>query len=57
MSIRLEHDWIIINTINQIQLIIRAVLARLAIDQVVEHGVSVRLQPNDMRFTLGRSVF
>lgn len=32
MPIRLEHDWIIIDTINQIQLIIRAVLTRLAID-------------------------
>lgn len=53
MSIRLDQDRIVINPINHLQFIILGlILARLAVDQVVEQRVSVRPQTNHMRFPL-----
>lgn len=57
VSVGLDQNGIVIDTLDQIQLVRRAVLARLAVHQIVEHRVSFHLQSNDMRFTLGRPLF
>ena len=57
VSVGLDQDGIIVHPLDKIQLVWRAVLARLAVHQVIEHRVSLHLQPDDMRFALGRPLF
>lgn len=57
VSIRLQQNRIIVNSINQIQLAaVGPTLSRLPIDQVVEHGVSLHLQPDHVSLALGCSI-
>jgi hypothetical protein len=57
VSVRLEKDRVIVDSLNEIQLAVRAVLASLAVDQVIEHGIALYLQAHDMRFALCGSIF
>ena len=42
VSIRFDKDWVIVNTVDEIQLrVVRLILTRLAINQIIEHGVSL----------------
>lgn len=57
MTIRLQQDRVIINTIDQVQLAsVGLVLARFPVDEIVEHGVSLYLQTNHMCLALGCAV-
>lgn len=57
MSIRLQQNRVIVNSINQVQLTaVRSVLPRLAVDKIVEHGISLHLQPDHVSFALGCSI-
>lgn len=43
MPVRLEQDWIIIDTIYHIQLTVRAIVTGFSINQVIIHGIPVDL--------------
>jgi hypothetical protein len=57
MTIRFQQNWIIIDSINQIQFaVVGLVLSRFAINQVIEHGISFDLQTDYVCLALGGSV-
>jgi hypothetical protein len=56
VSVGFEKDRVIVDSLNEIQLVVRAVLSGLAIDQVIEHGIALDLQAHDMRFALCGSI-
>jgi hypothetical protein len=56
VSVGFEKDRVIVDSLNEIQLVVRAVLSGLAIDQVIEHGIALDLQAHDMRFALCDSI-
>ena len=40
VSIRFDKDWVIVNTVDEIQLrVVLVILAGFAINQIIEHGV------------------
>jgi hypothetical protein len=53
VAIRLDQDRIIIYAINEVHfVVVGLILTRLAVNQIVKHGVSLDLQPNDMCLAL-----
>jgi len=57
VSIWLHHNGIVVNSVNQVHFTaVGFILPRLAIDQVVEHGISFHLQPDHVGFAVGCSI-
>lgn len=57
VTVRLQQNRIIIDSVNQVQFaVVGPILTRLAVHQIIEHGVSLHLQSNRMRLALGGSV-
>lgn len=52
MAVRFQQNGVIVHPLDQIQFVGRAVLSGLAIDQIIEHRVSLHLQTNHMRLSV-----
>lgn len=54
MTVRLQEDRIIVDAIDKLQLLFASsILARLAVDQILEHRVLVGLEPDHVWLSLG----